>query len=338
MHSPRIYPKGQCYAGLSSNGSLMAPQPELNETTLQLTAPDDQLRVLAEAIPQMVWTTDSSGHADYANRRWYEYTGLSYEQTRDFEWASVLHPDDVEQTIEIWKHCVATGKIYEATHRLRRASDGAYRWHLSRALPMRNSDGGIVRWFGTTTDIEEQRQAIEQMRVLAESIPQLVWTCTPEGECDYLNERWAAYTGESTRKMLGYKWLEHLHPDDRERTQSVWRKALEGPGSYDVEFRIRRVDGNYRWFRTRALPIKDADEKIIKWFGTCTDVDDQRQAADLLESRVQERTEALEIARDEAVRASAIKSQFVANISHEIRTPMSGILWYVRITCRHANP
>ncbi|MBI2810342.1 MAG: PAS domain-containing protein, partial [Candidatus Melainabacteria bacterium] len=188
----------------------MAPGPELNDTTLRLTAPDTQLRILAEAIPQMVYTSDAQGNLQYANKRWYEYTGLTYDQTRNLHWLRSVHPDDAETTRLEWQKAVETGNVYEISHRLRR-SDDVYRWHLTRALPLKNASGEITSWFGTSTDIEDQRQASERVKVL-------------------------------------------------------------------------------------------------------------------LESSVQERTEALEIARDEAVRASTLKSQFVQNISHEIRTPMSGIL------------
>ncbi len=299
--------------------------PDINETTLQLTAPDHQLRVLAEAIPQMVWTSDACGMWQYVNNRWYEYTGLNYDQTRNLQWTMAVHADDVENTEETWQRAIETGKVYEIAHRIKRGSDGTFRWHLSRAMPLKNASGDVTNWFGTSTDIEEQRQTIDQMKLLAESIPQLVWTCNPNGECDYMNEKWTEYTGVPARK-LQVIWLEQLHPDDRESTKKAWQSAVDERDVYDIDYRIRGKDSQYRWFRTRGLPIRDSEGKIIKWFGTCTDVNDQRKAAELLEQRVQERTEALEIARDEAVRASILKSQFVQNISHEIRTPMSGVL------------
>jgi len=195
----------KAYTGVS-----MALVPEVNETTLQLSAPDNQLRILAEAIPQMVWTSDAQGMVQYANKRWYESSRLNYDQPRNLHWLRSVHSDDAEMTKNAWLKAIEEGTVYEITHRLRRADD-VFRWHLSRALPLKNEGGQITSWFGTSTDIEEQRQASERVKAL-------------------------------------------------------------------------------------------------------------------LESSVQERTEALEIARDEALRASALKSQFVQNISHEIRTPMSGIL------------
>ncbi|MFN8553446.1 MAG: PAS domain-containing protein [Candidatus Obscuribacterales bacterium] len=132
--------------------------PEVNETTLQLSAPDNQLRILAEAIPQMVWTSDARGNVQYANKQWYEYTGLSYDQTRNMHWLVCVHPDDAQSTREAWLKAVETGNIYEVTHRLKGA-DNSYRWHLSRALPVKNKRGDFENWFGTSTDIEDQRQA-----------------------------------------------------------------------------------------------------------------------------------------------------------------------------------
>src|ERR1700712_3005130 len=110
----------------------MALVPEVNETTLQLSAPDNQLRILAEAIPQMGWTSDAKGMLQYANKRWYEYSGLNYDQTRNLHWLRSVHSDDAEMTKDAWLKAIETGTVYEITHRLRRADD-VFRWHLSRA-------------------------------------------------------------------------------------------------------------------------------------------------------------------------------------------------------------
>ncbi len=115
-----------------------------------------------------------------------------------------------------------------------------------------------------------------QLRLLAESIPNLVWSCRPDGYCEYLSRQWAEYTGIPSEEQLGSNWLSVLHPDDRERTYQAWMATLDLRGVFDIEYRIRRSDGVYRWFRTRASPVSDQQGVIQRWFGTCTDIDEQR--------------------------------------------------------------
>jgi PAS domain S-box-containing protein len=138
-------------------------------------------------------------------------------------------------------------------------------------------------------------------RALAESLPQLIWTCRGDGPCDYLSPQWVAYTGIPEQEQLGYAWLGQLHPDDRARVQTEWAAVAPRGLAFDIEFRIRRHDGAYRWFKTRATPIRNAKGAVVKWFGSNTDIQDLRDAEDALrkanrelEARVRERTEELE--------------------------------------------
>ncbi|QLE58012.1 PAS domain S-box protein [Nostoc sp. TCL26-01] len=121
-----------------------------------------KFRSLADTMPQMFWITRPDGYHEYFNQRWYDYTGTSLEQTQGEGWQNILHPDDVERTIVVWQDCLETGNDYEIEYRFRRASDGEYRWQLGRAFPLRNQDGSIIKWFGSCTDIHEQKLAIEE--------------------------------------------------------------------------------------------------------------------------------------------------------------------------------
>lgn len=129
---------------------------------------EQRFRFLAESIPQIVWTSRPDGWIDYYNQRWVDYTGMTLEETQGWGWSPVLHPEDLQMCIDRWTHAVATGEPYEIEYRFKRASDGQYRWHLGRAIPLRNQDGSISKWFGTCTDIEDQKQALaERDRLLA---------------------------------------------------------------------------------------------------------------------------------------------------------------------------
>jgi PAS domain S-box-containing protein len=133
-------------------------------------------------------------------------------------------------------------------------------------------------------------------------LPQLVWTCRADGPCDYLSPQWVAYTGIPEASQLGYGWLEQLHPEDRGRVMAEWSAAVPTGGPFDIEFRIRRHDGVYRWFRTRAVPMRDADGRVAKWFGSNTDIDDARQA-------------------EEALRRATEREHFLADVLENATTP-----------------
>jgi PAS domain S-box-containing protein len=141
---------------------------ERKRAEAELQASEQRYRSLADAMPQIVWTARADGYNDYYNQRWFEYTGMTLEQTEGWGWQPVLHPEDVERCLRSWATAVQTGQSYEIEYRFRRASDGAYRWHLGRAFPMRAPDGQILKWFGTATDIDDQKQAEEERaRLLA---------------------------------------------------------------------------------------------------------------------------------------------------------------------------
>jgi PAS domain S-box-containing protein len=155
-----------------------------------------------------------------------------------------------------------------------------------------------------------------------ELLPHLVWTCRANGACEYLSPQWIAYTGIPEEQQLGFGWLEQLHPDDREVTARKWQRAVETKGDFDVEFRIRRRDGIYRWFKTRAVPDLDDRGAVVRWFGTNTDIQELRDAQaalqdlhDRLEDRVRQRTEALErVAAD--LRATSTQFRRAEAIAH----------------------
>jgi PAS domain S-box-containing protein len=140
------------------------------------------------------------------------------------------------------------------------------------------------------TEAREARLALqaseERLRTLAESLPNLVWTCRADGWCDFLSLQWVQYTGRPAVEQLGYGWAEHLHPQDRPRVQAEWEAAVKQGELYDTEFRIRRADGVYRWFKTRAVPLRDQHGEIVQWFGSNTDFEDIKRADERLRAQL----------------------------------------------------
>lgn len=134
-----------------------------------LTQSEERFRVLADTMPQMVWSTRPDGFHDYYNARWYEFTGMEPGTTDGEAWNGMFHPDDQDEAWRVWRHSLATGDPYQIEYRLRHHS-GQYRWTLGRALPMRDAEGRIVRWFGTCTDIDAQKRAAEEREVISQEL------------------------------------------------------------------------------------------------------------------------------------------------------------------------
>ncbi|MEH1938638.1 MAG: ATP-binding protein [Nostoc sp.] len=129
---------------------------------------EERYRYLAEAIPQLVWTTNANGECEFFNQNWCEYTGLTLEQSLGSGWLAALHPDDLQSADEVWSNAVKDSTTYNNEYRFKRASDGSYRWQLARGLPLKDEQGIVVKWFGTCTDIHEQKQILEERAHLLE--------------------------------------------------------------------------------------------------------------------------------------------------------------------------
>jgi PAS domain S-box-containing protein len=218
-------------------------------------------------------------------------------------WQKVHHPDHVDGVVERIRQSFETGTPWEDTFPLR-GRDGNYRWFLSRALPIRGETGDVVRWFGTNTDITEQieaeralRDSEARFRDLADNISQFAWTADQAGGIYWYNKRWFDYTGTTLDEMQGWGWQTVHHPDHVDRVVQHIRKSFETGTPWEDTFPLRGRDGSYRWFLSRALPIRSQIGEIIRWFGTNTDITEQieaeqalRELNDKLEQRVESET------------------------------------------------
>ena len=434
---------------------------ERKATAEALRQSERRFEMLADAMPQMVWAARPDGWLDYFNQRWFDYTGLTFEQSEGSGWASTIHPDDVPAAIEAWTRSLGTGETLAIECRVKQASDGAFRWHLVRAVPARGPDGEVQRWYGTCTEIEGQRTAreaaeaanrvkseeIERRRgveadlelqatvvrnmregvylvrtddrtivyanpkfeemfgygpgemcglpaqavnyddgtglaerrarevlaeversgsanyevenvhrdgrrffcqgrasaiihasfgrvavavqqdvserkasaealrqserrfeMLADSMPQIVWAARPDGWTEYFNQRWFDYSGLTYEETEGVGWASRIHPEDAVRAVGAWTQSVATGAPFELEYRLQAADGTYRWHLVRGIPTRAPDGEIQRWYGTCTDIEDQRTAMEAAEA------------------ANRAKSEFLANMSHEIRTPMNGII------------
>jgi PAS domain S-box-containing protein len=249
---------------------------------------------LVNLVPQFVWICTNEGLNIYFNHRWFQYTGLTAEQSRGTGWNASFHPDDKQLAWDNWTHATTTGESYMAESRLR-AADGSYSWFLLRGEPVRDATGSVVKWFGTCTDIEEMkrtqgalRESEELFLAMANGIPQLSWTATADGSIDWYNQRWYEFTGTSLEQMQGWGWQSVQHPDSLPRVLAGWKSALAEGRSFEMEFPLRGADGLFRAFLTRVMPLKDSAGRVVRWFGTNTDISELKQAQERLAVKAEE--------------------------------------------------
>ncbi|MDP1866649.1 MAG: PAS domain-containing protein [Bradyrhizobium sp.] len=246
----------------------------------------------------------------FRNRRSPEYLlihGLPPDAAQEphEEWVQRVHPEDREAAEEKFRAAIAGDvREYSVQYRIIRPSDGEVRWISVKSTIERDENGKATRLVGAHSDVTEQvvadqalRQSEAEFRTLAEALPHHVWTATPDGSLNWFNPRVHEYAGSRIGELDGEKWGKIVHPDDMSGAHAAWTGAIADGKPYEIEFRLRRADGAFRWFLARAVPARNEQGQIIRWIGTNTDVHDQKLIADqlaelnaTLAQRVEEKT------------------------------------------------
>jgi PAS domain S-box-containing protein len=252
-----------------------------------LSRSEAQFRTLSEAVPQMVWVTRPDGHHEYYNARWYEYTGLTAEQSLGRGWSGPLHPDDRGRAEARWKQSTDTGTEYEIEYRFRRA-DGAYRWFLGRARPERDEAGNVVRWFGTCTDIHDRRELEAEFRQVSailntvnDHTPTLIYVKDRQGRAVMYNPATLRVLGKPASQVIGRTDAEHLPPGPAAAIMAADRRVMEtGEVAVLEEYPDPGPDG--RVFLSVKSPYRDEGGAVTGLIGVSVDITDRkRMEADL---------------------------------------------------------
>jgi PAS domain S-box-containing protein len=266
----------------------MAGEVRPNHNSLSAPVTDGMFRLLAENIPALCWIADASGYITWYNPRWYEYTGTSPAQMEGWGWQSVHEPRSLAVVLEHWSEAIAAAEPFEMVFPIRGA-DGIFRPFLTRISPTFDAQGVVTHWFGVNTDISLQVKAEDaaarteaRFRLIADSMPHIVWSSQANGYFDYFNARWYEYTAAPIGSTDGDAWRNLLHPEDRETAWARWRAALETGAPYRIEHRLRHHSGEFRWFLASAHPERDGDA-ITRWYGTYTDIEDIVRARRVLQ-------------------------------------------------------
>ncbi|WP_075292009.1 PAS domain-containing protein [Pararhizobium arenae] len=293
-----------------------------------------QLQQLTDTVPALIWCATPDGHPSYINARLQEWTGVSLASgdmhaSKEFTKAilDAVHPDDRANWLNSLEEARILGRAFALRYRQRR-HDGVYRWIDGKAEPLRDCDGNIIQWYGVCLDIHEQVEATEAMkrsedelRLLIDTVPSLIWLMTPEGVPYYFNKRFVDWSGPSASIALLNGDQQTLngfvHPDDRKAVEAAIKHTIAVGKPLSHRGRLLRKDGQYRWMQSRIEPLRDEHGNIVRWYGVNLDIDDEVRAQEALR-RSDERL-------SRALRAASL-SELSVSIAHELNQPLQALV------------
>ncbi|GGM18420.1 hypothetical protein GCM10009425_31770 [Pseudomonas asuensis] len=290
-------------------------------TEVALEKSESRFKAITHSIEQIVWDARPDGYRDFYNERWYEYTGMQKDSNTGFTWLDYVHPDELDRTKAAWQHSVVTGEPFRTEYRLRHHS-GQYRWMLARAHPLLDADKRIVRWYGSSTDIQDIVEAREVLSRSQEELEGLVTERTRErdriwhlsndmmavtrlnSEIVSINAACSRTLDLSENELLGQSFLDITHPEDKAKTRTELGRLSQGHSTADFEVRLRHRDGSYRLTSWTAV----AEHAYVYAVGR--DITEQRQTEEQL--RQAQKMEAV--------------GQLTGGIAHDFNNLLTGII------------
>lgn len=273
----------------------------------RLRESEERFRNMADHAPVMIWIAGIDGLCSYLSKSWYEFTGLPPSPDKIADWRAAVHPEDLPAVEAELLEAHRRRSGGPAEYRARR-HDGQYRWLLDTAVQRHDGDGRFAGYVGSMVDITDRRiaegavrQSEELFRTLANSIPQLAWMARPDGKIFWFNQRWYDYIGEERGSPPAEDWWRYHGPDESDAVRRAFDRALAGGEPFQEAFTLLRHDGEALWHLCQMLPIRDDEGQLRLWFGTHTDITEEREA-------------------------HRRKDKFLATLAHELRNPLAPIL------------
>lgn len=295
--------------------------------------PESSFRFATEWLPTMIVATDAASSEVFINAAVRRFLGTKSEHAMASDLIAGFHTDDRAELATQFEAGIVERRLFEVSARMLRADN---QWRMIHIIgrPHYDQDGSYAGIVASWLDVTEQRQAEALLRAstkifkeIANMVPLLIWQLDAEGQVTFANERWYTYTGFSEHPLSWEKWLEIVHPEDRQRIAMEWERDFRNGETMHAEGRIReKSTGLYKWHRHFATPIRNDAGIILKWIGSAIDIDRRRQNADKIKYLYHE----LEI-------KSQAKDTFLAILSHELRTPLNIILGYCHLILETAE-
>jgi PAS domain S-box-containing protein len=290
-----------------------------------LQASERDLRSIIRTIPTMVWSAAPDGSVDFFNPRWLDYTGLSPDQSLDWRWSAAIHPDDLSRLTDAWQSILVSGESAETEARLRHF-DGAYRWFLFRANPLRDESGNIVKWYGINLDIEDRKRAEEALR-RSESYLSEAQRLSQTGSWAWSPDQGIRYWSEECYRVLSFDpqdglprfedFFQRIHPDDQPGFMELIQTAIREKAEWEADYRIVYPDGPIRDIHVLGHPVLSTSGHLVEFVGTVIDVTERRRAE---QERVRRRQLEADLAHINRV---STLGEMAASLAHEVKQPIA---------------
>jgi len=285
----------------------------------------ERFRTLTDVVPQLIWATDQFGKPNYFNKRWFEFSGLSPEQSLAHGWQAIVHPEDEADAVEKWLHALASGKVFDAQFRLRNSA-GIYSWHIGRNVPLKDANGNVVGWIGSATDIQNIKRAEELRRNMVDRL-QLALEAGHLGSYEYDFKTDALVSTAQHKENYGYSENEAFNidtlratvlPEDRHLIETEASRQKNDQTVYSTEYRVRLKDGSVRWIKSVGRVVLDKIGERQKVVGITIDITELKQFTEDLSKQVNERTIELQRSNEDLI-------QFAHVASHDLKEPVRKI-------------